>query len=303
MAAISGGAAIALASGAAGLGALASNSGRDKQKNLTNSSSYTPYQSGYLDYGFEEAKKQYQTPQSYYPNQTYASPTEATILGLQRQQDRATNGSELFNAGKAQNLATINGDYLNSSSNPYLNNAIDVANQGTIRGFNNSVIPQLQSAFSSGGRYGSGLQNQSQNDASATLMNQLGNNATTISYSNYGDERTRQAQAVANAPAYAQAEYNDIASLLDVGRSREAITQQGIDEAMNRFNFAQNEPNQRLQNYMGLINGNYGGTTTSTERNPAYKSASSALLGGGLQGAGLGMSLLGSQNQYSRGAY
>lgn len=301
MAAISGGTAIALTSGAAGLGALASNSGRDKQKNLSSTASYDPWQSKWLSPAFDRAKTLSETPREYFPNQTYASPTEATLLGLQRQQDRATNGSELFNTARDQNLATIRGDFLNA--NPYLDSAIDNANRGTVRAFNNSVIPQLQSQFALSGRYGSGSQQNQQQSASQDLLNQLGSNASNISYANYGDERSRMASAIANAPAYAQADYNDIASLLDVGQQREAITQQGIDEAMNRFNFAQDEPRNRLAEYLGLIGGNFGGTTTTTERNPNYKSTSSALLGGALGGAGLGLSLLGSQNQYSRGAY
>lgn len=275
---------------------------RDQQKNLSTSSAYTPYQSGYLDYGFQQAKNNYQNPLSYYPDQTYAAPSEATQLGLQRQQDRATNGSALFNAGRDQNLATINGDYLNASSNPYLQSAIDNANQGTIRGFNSSVIPGIQSQFASSGRYGSEAQQNQQGLAGQDLLNQLGMNAQNISYGNYNDERNRQANAVANAPQYAAADYNDIGNLLDVGQQREAITQQGIDDSMNRYNFAQNEPNQRLQNYMGLVNGSYGGTTVDTSRNPAYKTAGSALLGNGLMAAGLGGSLMGSYGQYTNNA-
>lgn len=295
-------AAAALAGGAL-LGGAAGLAGRDKQKNLTSTSVSEPWseQIPYLKYGFEQAKQQYLTPENYYPNQTYANPSEATLLGLQRQQNRATQGSALFNSARDQNTRTINGDYLNPSSNPYLQGVIDSANQGTIRGFNNSVIPQLQSAFSSAGRYGSGLQNSAQNDAAYTLANQLGMNAQNISYGNYNDERNRQANAVANAPAYAQADYADAANLLDVGQQREAITQQGIDEAINRYNYNQEQPRNNLERYMGLINGNYGGTTTSTERNPNYKSAGSALLGGALGGAGLGASLLGNYGQYQTG--
>lgn len=289
--------------GGALLGAAAGALGRDKQKNLTSTSTSEPWsaQAPYLTYGFDQAKQQYQTPKSYYPGQTYAGPTEATTLGLQRQQDRATNGSALFDAGKAQNLSTINGDYLNADSNPYLQSAIDNANQGTIRGFNNSVIPQLQSQFAMSGRYGSGAQQSQQGVASQDLLNQLGMNAQNISYGNYNDERGRQFQATQNAPAYAAADYQDIANLLDVGQQREAITQQGIDESMNRFNFNQDAQGNALDAYLGRINGNYGGTTTSTERNPNYKSTSSALVGGALNGAGLGSSLLGSYGQYQQG--
>lgn len=299
------GAALAAIGGGALLGGAAGLAGRDKQKELTSTSRSEPWseQIPYLKYGFGEARSLYDKSKSqgYYPDQTYASPSEATLIGLQRQQDRAMNGSALFNSAKDQYQKTINGDYLNASSNPYLQDAIDVANQGVVRGFNNSVVPQLQSSFSSAGRYGSGLQNVAQNEAAFTLANQLGNNATNLSYNNYNAERDRQNNAVANAPAYAQADYNDIANLLDVGQQREGITQQGIDEAFNRYNYDRDQPWTNLTNYMGLIDGNYGGTTTTTERNPNYKSKSSALLGGAIGGAGMGASLLGSYGQYQQG--
>lgn len=279
---------------AAVVGAVAANQGRDKKKGLTATQTSAPWsaQKPYLTYGFEEAKKQYQNPSEYYPDQTYAGSSDATLAGLQKQEDRAMQGSELFNSARDQNLKTIQGDYLNPDSNPYLQGTIDSANKGLIRNFNTSVIPQLQGAFSGAGRYGSGLQQQAQNDASYNLLDQMGTNAQNISYGNYNDERGRMTQAIAGAPAYAQADYMDAANLLDVGGQREAIDQQGIDEAMNRYNYEQEAPRNSLADYMGLIQGNYGGTSTSTSRNPNYKSSSSALLGGAASGIGLGASLM-----------
>ena len=293
---------LAVIGGGALLGGASGFFGRDNEKNLTSTQTSEPWapQGKQLKYSFKQARNLYDAgPTEYYPNQTYAGPSYETNQGLDRQFERASNGSDIFNAGKAQNLATINGDYLNA--NPYLNSAIDNANKGLVRSFNASVIPGLQSSFASSGRYGSDLQRQAQGDASKDLLSQAGTNASNISYGNYNDERNRQANAVANAPAYAQADYNDIANMLDVGQQREAITQQGIDEDMNRFNFEQEEPWQRLERFKGLIDGNYGGTTTSTARNPNYKSAGSALISGALGGAGMGASLLGSYGQYQQG--
>ncbi|NBV06665.1 MAG: hypothetical protein EBS06_05455 [Proteobacteria bacterium] len=283
------------AAGVAGAGAAYLGS-QNQPKNLTSSSAYTPFQADYLNYGFDQAKQNYQMPLSYYPGQTYASPSDATISGLQKQQDRATNGNPLLPAAQAQNLATINGDYLNS--NPYLQQAIDNASVGVTRNYLNTVAPGIQSQFSGSGRYGSGALNAVQDNSRYDLASNLSQLAGNLSYTNYNQERQNQLAAVNNAPALANADYTDIASLLDVGKQREAITQQGIDDSINRYNFAQNEPNQRLATYMGLINGNYGGTTTTTERNPAYKTAASALAGGALQGIGLGSSLVGSYGNY-----
>ena len=47
-------------------------------------------------------------------------------------------------------------------------------------------------------------------------------------------------------------------------REQREMEQQRLDEAVNRFQFEQNVQDQKLQNYMNLIQGNYGGTTVSS---------------------------------------
>ena len=53
-------------------------------------------------------------------------------------------------------------------------------------------------------------------------------------------------------------------SLGDVGYGQREMTQQQLDESVNRYQFEQNIEDQKLQNYMNLIQGNYGGTTVSS---------------------------------------
>ena len=42
------------------------------------------------------------------------------------------------------------------------------------------------------------------------------------------------------------------------------MTQEGINRAMARDQYAKNAPQQALANYMNMIGGNYGGTSTQT---------------------------------------
>ena len=49
-----------------------------------------------------------------------------------------------------------------------------------------------------------------------------------------------------------------------VGQARQDMTQQGINRAMMRDQYQKNAPQQALANYMNMIGGNYGGTTTQT---------------------------------------
>lgn len=294
MGAVSGSAIGAGLGGAALTGGVLGLMGRDKNKTISSTQTSAPWsaQVPYLKEIFKRAQDYGNTPREYYDFNTYASPDSATLEGLDRQYNRALEGSPLYNEAREQNLATISGDYLSPDSNPALQDTIDAANDSVLRSYRNSVIPGLQSAFSGAGRYGSGMQQIAEQEAANDLTKRLSRNATNIAFNNYNNERNRQVNAISSAPAFAQADYADIGQLLDVGAQREAIDQQGIDEQMNRFDFNQDEPLSRLNNYRGLVSGDYGGTTTSTGRNPNYKSRTSALLGGMMGGLGVGTSLL-----------
>jgi hypothetical protein len=65
-------------------------------------------------------------------------------------------------------------------------------------------------------------------------------------------------------PSVAQAPVDMMTSLGDVGYGQREMEQQLLDESVNRYQFEQNIEDQKLQNYMNLIQGNYGGTSVST---------------------------------------
>ena len=80
--------------------------------------------------------------------------------------------------------------------------------------------------------------------------------------------------------------------LSEVGAVEQGRIQQGIDEARGRFEFAQQEPAQRLGRYSGLIQSNIlPGTTTQTAGGP---SDAQKLAGGAM--SGLGAYALGTQS-------
>ena len=65
-------------------------------------------------------------------------------------------------------------------------------------------------------------------------------------------------------PTVAQAPIDMMTSLGDVGYGQREMEQQLLDESVNRYQFEQNIEDQKLQNYMNLIQGNFGGTTVSS---------------------------------------
>jgi hypothetical protein len=68
-------------------------------------------------------------------------------------------------------------------------------------------------------------------------------------------ERARQMEATRNAPAMAAQDYADIQRLLTVGGAREQQSAAELQDAINRYNFEQNLPAMKLQQYAGLIYG------------------------------------------------
>ena len=89
------------------------------------------------------------------------------------------------------------------------------------------------------------------------------------------------------APQAANQDYFDIAKLSEVGGVKEDLSQQGINEAMQRFQFENMAPYEQLGLYNQLIQGTYGGTTTGTSTAPR-RSLGSGMLGGAAAGAGVG---------------
>jgi hypothetical protein len=217
----------------------------------------------YIEYGLGESKKLYQsnTP-SYYPGQTYISPSAITQQAVQATTNRATMGNPLLPAAQQQQQNVISGQYLNS--NPYFNQALAGAAQGAQQNYYDA-IKQAQGNASMAGRYGSGVSADIQNRAAQTMGNTLANQYGQLAYQNYGAERARQEAAAGNAPGLAAADYGDIAQLANVGRTQEDYQQNALEADINRFNFEQNLPYQKLSTYLNSAYGApQGSVTTST---------------------------------------
>jgi len=74
--------------------------------------------------------------------------------------------------------------------------------------------------------------------------------------------------------------------LADVGGVRQGQGQAQLSDLVNRWNFAQNQPQNQLNAFMGNVGGGYGGTTSSTV--PYYSNMGAGILGGAATGAGIG---------------
>lgn len=233
----------------------------------------------YVEYGLAEAKNLYQAPgPSYYPGQTYVSPSQTTQMGLQAAQNRAMMGSPLVPAAQAQTLANIQGAYL--GGNPFFQGAFTPAAQAAQQSFYDAM-GNIASNASRAGRYGSPAMQNLENRALGQFSQALTNTAGQLAYQNYDAERARQMAATGAAPQMAQADYQDIQQLLNVGQAQETYQEMAMQDAINRFNYQQNLPAAKLQQYLSAAYGSpQGGITTQ----PVYRNMGANILGGAIGG-------------------
>jgi hypothetical protein len=231
----------------------------------------------FVEYGLQEAKGLYQTDTpSYFPGQTYVGPSSQTTQALGLAGQRAMAGNPLVPAAQQQQLGSIRGDYL-SAGNPYFQQALAGPTQQATQAYNDA-IRQAQGGASMAGRYGSGASADIQNRAANTLATTLANTYGNLAYQNYAGERGMQNQAVMNAPGLAQADYADISQLANVGKTTEDYAKTALQADLDRFNFEQNKPYQKLSSYLGAAYGApMGNVSTTTQSGGGGKIVCSAM--------------------------
>jgi hypothetical protein len=98
-----------------------------------------------------------------------------------------------------------------------------------------------------------------------------------LAYQNYAGERGMQNQAVMNAPALAQADYADISQLANVGKTAEDYQKTALQADIDRFNFEQNKPYQKLSSYLGAAYGAPMGQVSKTTQSGGGKIVCTAM--------------------------
>ena len=238
----------------------------------------------FVQYGLEESTRLYQQPNlpSYYPGQTYVSPSQQTQAALAAAQQRATMGNPLTPAAQQQALNTVQGNFL--GGNPFFQGAFRGATQAAQTQYQDAVNQALSNA-SRAGRYGSGAMGTALDRAGGAFATALTNTAGQLAFENYNQERARQQAMIGAAPTLAGADYEDINKMLQLGQVAEGYQETALADAVNRFNFAQQAPYQKLQSY---LSGAYGAPAGMQVSQPVYRNQFGNILGGAVTGAALG---------------
>ncbi len=239
----------------------------------------------------------------YFPESTVADRPFQLPLANQMSTEAALD-PQLTQAALGQATATQRGDFLRPESNPFLRGVFDTAAQDVSRSYLRTVLPNIESRFAGAGRGalvtdpGRSPRVGSFDAARAASFGELGDSLSQMAANLYGGnfqaERGRQTAGLSTLPAVQGQQYRDIQELRQAGRDEFAYAQLQLDDMINRFNFAQQEPFVRGQQFQGLIS-EPGGYGTSFGRGPGGGSPG-ALQYAGLASTGLGLlgSILGS---------
>lgn len=224
-------------------------------------------------------------PYQQYGGPTFAGMNQTQQQGLNAITQRAQNGSPINQAAGQELTNTLTGGYLNSG-NPYMDSLVDKTQGDVIRGYQQSVIPQLDMIAARSGSFGNSGVDQQALNAQRQLVSQLGDISTQIRGGAYENERNRMQSAIGMAPTIANQSYVDANALLNAGSYQQQQTQAGYDA--NRARFEEGRDGQLRQ--LGILGqalggANYGTTSTSDPGKGGSKGAMSGALGGAAAGA------------------
>ncbi len=207
------------------------------------------YAKPFLEYGLSQAKDLFSSAQpQYYPGQTTVGFSPESEMALSGIRDQAITGSPFIKGVQDVVMQNLMG------TNPLQAAAF------------RPVVEQVQSQAAKAGRYGSGYQQAALGQALAPYAYQA------------------QQAAIQQAPAARQFGMADLETLMRVGGAREGQSQAELAADIERFQFEQNRPQQKLRDYMATV---AGGTVGSEQITPQFRNPTADFLGMATQGAGL----------------
>ena len=227
----------------------------------------------YYTQAINAAQDLYENPNipSFFPNNTFVDFAPETETALQLASARALQGNPLLGSSQQEINRVLSGDYLSPTTNPY--------SQALFNQMAGDVTSQVQSQFSRAGRLGSAANQE-------VLSRSLGELANKVYGDQFNRERDRQFQATQIAPQLGEMDFNDIGRLQQVGQEREALEMAKLQDAIARYDYNQQQPYIKLNQYLGSLGAAVPSTTVSTQ--PVFRNTGAGLLGGALTGARLG---------------
>lgn len=200
--------------------------------------------------------------------------------------DTGNPWADILDAGSAGMKDTASGKFLNN--NPWLDQTYNTAAGKVTQNFNEDILPALNASLGGSGNAGSTTHELMLGKAGGELTDSLSQMASSIYGGDYANERDRMTNAQSGltsagaglfgtdmssklsalglAPGLRDAEFGDASKLREAGGAYEDQASKALEDDINRFNYNQGADMSSLQDFMSLISGNYGSTSTSRSK-------------------------------------
>ena len=222
----------------------------------------------FLTAGFEQAKGLYNRgAPSYYGKETLAGFDPAQTAAQTSALGYAMGPRAAAQQAGAENrlLKGLSGQIDTATFNPMM----DALGRQMKSQLETNVLPgirQLMVQYQPGGGSRGDIV---QANAIASANQQMLNKAAEMTFGAQQAAQDRAQNYSQMYPSIMSAPLGMASAIGDVGAARRAMTQETINRDMARHQYESTAPQQALQNYMGMIQGNYGGQTTQTTPGPS----------------------------------
>lgn len=270
--------------------------------------------------GFDKAQAKYQQDLATYNNylkslqdpttvKTLAPVANETYQALDAATGAVPGMQQLGQSAAEANQFALTGA-IDVRNNPFLSAAMQASIDPMVSAFTGpgGVLNTVRDQFGTAGQYGSDRQALATGFATQGLSDSIGNVVAKMGSEAYGQGLEHQARGLALLPQTQQSLLAPAQTLDAVGMQRRQLEQDYINEAIRRYDHTTQSPFQNLAQYSSLIQGNFGGTSTTSMdpgRTPAlnaalsgaalgYSAYASGMLGAGVSaGAATGIGALG----------
>lgn len=211
----------------------------------------------------------------------------------------------ILDSGISGMQQTANGAFLNN--NPYLDDIYGASADKLKDEWSTNIMPGIASQFGQTNGAGTTMHSELVSRSGGELSDSLGQLRANIYGGNYQQERGRQTDAQQGLAGIGQGlygtgvqerlnlagqsgqlrdnQYGDFDKLGQVGEQYEGQQGKVLEDDMNRWNYLQGAPMAALQDFMSMITGNYGSTSTTSSRSKG--SPLSSILGAGMTAASM----------------
>lgn len=270
------------------------NSGGSNVSTVTNITQPWGPQQDYLKYLFSEAQNLYQgQPPQYFPGSTVAGATQRQNLGRDMWAQFALGPAQgaYTRLQSAQDYSIDPSQMLDVGNNPYVQGAVRGAINPIFQRLSESILPQISDVSESAGGYGGSRDQLARGQAVGQAVRAAGDVSSKIMSDAYGQGLDNFLRGIALGPQTVQTGLLPGQTMEAVGAAERADEQAFLTDLVNRWNFQQNLPYQQLTQYQNLIQGGYGGTSTTTGTGAGYEQPETNRFQSALGGAATGFSV------------